>query len=109
MRPKHSGQAFAGHHADPRAHALHHRHHGVVISASHSIEPVLAPATEYVEMPDGSSSAAPVIKPGPSTEEERRRARFGLRQFIASRSWFSPYPNAEYQPRTATMNARWRH
>ncbi len=39
---------------------------GVVIKASHSVErPVVAPATEYVEIPDGSSSAAPVIKPGP--------------------------------------------
>src|ERR1700733_5966901 len=39
---------------------------GVVISASHSIDsPVVAPATEYVEMPEGSSSAAPVMMPGP--------------------------------------------
>jgi hypothetical protein len=47
---------------------------GVVSRASHSIEnPVLAPATEYVEMPEGSSSAAPVIKPGPRTEKNFRR------------------------------------
>src|SRR5579872_3623791 len=40
---------------------------GVVSTASHNMErPVEAPATEYVEMPDGSSSAAPVIRPGPS-------------------------------------------
>src|SRR5580692_8669184 len=29
--------------------------------------PYEAPATEYVEMPDGSSSAAPVISPGPKS------------------------------------------
>jgi hypothetical protein len=31
-----------------------------------------APATEYVEMPDGSSSAAPVTRPGPRSEKKRR-------------------------------------
>src|ERR1700687_5234831 len=31
-----------------------------------SLVPSCAPATEYVAMPDGSSSAAPVIMPGPS-------------------------------------------
>src|ERR1035438_5083585 len=31
-----------------------------------SLVPSWAPATEYVAMPDGSSSAAPVITPGPS-------------------------------------------
>ena len=39
---------------------------GVETSVSQSVEkPVVAPATEYVEMPEGSSSAAPVINPGP--------------------------------------------
>src|SRR5438445_9784418 len=37
--------------------------------------PKAAPVTEYVEMPEGSSSAAPVIKPGPrSAKNPRRRA-----------------------------------
>ena len=39
---------------------------GQVRSAVHSIVvPNWAPASEYVAMPDGSSSAAPVITPGP--------------------------------------------
>ena len=29
-----------------------------------------APLTEYVEMPDGSSSAAPVVSPGPSVDRK---------------------------------------
>src|SRR6187399_1094082 len=33
--------------------------------------PNAAPATEYVEMPEGSSSAAPVIRPGPRFEKNR--------------------------------------
>jgi len=28
-----------------------------------------APVTEYVEIPEGSSSAAPVISPGPNSEK----------------------------------------
>src|SRR5882672_2923331 len=31
--------------------------------------PNAAPVTEYVEIPDGSSSAAPVIRPGPRLEK----------------------------------------
>src|SRR5262249_45861913 len=34
--------------------------------------PSCAPAIEYVAMPDGSSSAAPVTSPGPRTETNRR-------------------------------------
>src|SRR4051812_18385914 len=34
--------------------------------------PNAAPVTEYVEMPDGSSSAAPVISPGPRSEKNLR-------------------------------------
>src|SRR5580700_4184527 len=46
---------------------------GVEISVSQSIEyPVVAPATEYVEIPDGSSSAAPVMRPGPRIEKNLR-------------------------------------
>src|SRR5579862_977155 len=35
--------------------------------------PNAAPVTEYVEMPDGSSSAAPVINPGPRFEKNLRK------------------------------------
>src|SRR3954471_12731602 len=34
-----------------------------------------APATEYVEMPDGSSSAAPVMSPGPRPAKKRWKVR----------------------------------
>src|ERR1017187_5223062 len=34
--------------------------------------PSCAPAMEYVAIPEGSSSAAPVMSPGPSTEKKRR-------------------------------------
>jgi len=45
---------------------------GQVMNAVHSIAvPICAPAMELVAMPDGSSSAAPVINPGPSTEKKR--------------------------------------
>src|SRR5580765_4182930 len=37
--------------------------------------PKAAPTTEYVEIPDGSSSAAPVIRPGPSAERYPRNER----------------------------------
>ena len=33
------------------------------------VNPNLAPAWEYVAIPDGSSSLAPVISPGPSDEK----------------------------------------
>ena len=40
---------------------------GYVNTTVHSVSrPNCAPACEYVAMPDGSSSAAPVISPGPS-------------------------------------------
>jgi hypothetical protein len=39
---------------------------GNVNNAIHNVEyPYAAPATEYVEIPEGSSSAAPVMMPGP--------------------------------------------
>src|ERR1700761_3880720 len=45
---------------------------GVVMSATQSmVKPVDAPATEYVEIPEGSSSAAPVISPGPRVAKKR--------------------------------------
>jgi hypothetical protein len=42
-----------------------------------SFVPSWAPATEYVAMPDGSSSAAPVITPGPSDFSSNRIHRDG--------------------------------
>ena len=37
----------------------------------------MPPATEYVAMPDGSSSAAPVMTPGPSDFKSNRVHRTG--------------------------------
>jgi hypothetical protein len=34
--------------------------------------PNAAPVTEYVEIPEGSSSAAPVMRPGPRPAKNRR-------------------------------------
>src|SRR6266481_4326909 len=42
-----------------------------------SLVPSCAPATEYVAMPDGSSSAAPLITPGPSDFTSNRIHRAG--------------------------------
>src|SRR4051794_31248602 len=45
---------------------------GNVNNAVHSVEkPSAAPACAYVPMPDGSSSDAPVIRPGPRTRKNR--------------------------------------
>ena len=45
---------------------------GQVRNAVHNwAVPNCAPAIEYVAIPDGSSSAAPVIRPGPRTEKKR--------------------------------------
>jgi hypothetical protein len=45
---------------------------GKVKRAVHKVEkPNCAPACEYVAIPDGSSSLAPVMRPGPN---ERRNA-----------------------------------
>src|SRR5438552_10077190 len=58
---------------------------GNVISAVHSVaKPNDAPATAYVPMPEGSSSDAPVIKPGPRTIKKRLNG-FGLRDFFDDR------------------------
>src|SRR5579863_2454114 len=51
---------------------------GHVSSAVHSnLVPSCAPAMEYVAMPDGSSSAAPVMMPGPSDFSSARIQRDG--------------------------------
>jgi len=43
---------------------------------SHEVDssdvPSCAPTMEYVATPDGSSSAAPVMTPGPRTDKKRR-------------------------------------
>src|SRR6266446_2812061 len=44
-----------------------------------------APVTEYVEIPEGSSSAAPVINPGPSPVKNARHSRVRLPLFRRSR------------------------
>ena len=51
---------------------------GHVSSAVHSnLVPSCAPAMEYVAMPEGSSSAAPVMIPGPSDFSSARIQRDG--------------------------------
>ena len=46
---------------------------GQVMSAVHNSEvPNCAPTIEYVAMPEGSSSAAPAVTPGPRAEKNRR-------------------------------------
>ena len=52
---------------------------GHVMSAVQSrLVPSCAPAIEYVAIPDGSSSAAPVISPGPRLAQNLRMT-FGFR------------------------------
>ena len=58
--PDDASEAAACHHTQLRTHELHWSH-----------ERKRAPATEYVEMPDGSSSAAPVMIPGPNSLRNR--------------------------------------
>lgn len=63
---EHAGQATTRHHGDLAQMNCIAVIIGNVISAIHSVEkPVDAPVTVYVPMPEGSSSDAPVIKPGP--------------------------------------------
>ena len=60
---------------------------GHVSSAVHnSLVPSWAPATRYVAMPDGSSSAAPVMIPGPSAFSSARIQRDGAE--VTTRSGF---------------------
>src|SRR5260370_21602557 len=55
---------------------------GKLISAVHSVpKPNDAPATAYVPMPDGSSSEAPVMSPGPRILMKRMK---GLRSRSAA-------------------------
>ena len=49
---------------------------GYVNSIVHSVrKPNCAPAYAYVAIPDGSSSAAPVMSPGPSCFSQSRNLR----------------------------------
>src|ERR1019366_8061922 len=52
-----------------------------------SFVPSCAPATEYVAMPDGSSSAAPVITPGPSDFNSNRIHRDGANVGTNESEW----------------------
>jgi len=64
------GQPPAGDQTDPGAGSWTAAISGNVTIAVHSIpNPSDAPATEYVVMPLGSSSEAPVTSPGPSIEK----------------------------------------
>ena len=55
---------------------------GKVTSAVQRVAyPSGAPAIEYVPIPEGSSSAAPVIKPGPNVFK-KRLSRLGGRVFL---------------------------
>jgi hypothetical protein len=45
-----------------------------IIEVQSVARPKAAPACEYVAIPDGSSSLAPVINPGPSTFQKRCKA-----------------------------------
>ena len=51
-------------------------------SVTTSDVPSCAPAMVYVVTPDGSSSAAPVIRPGPKTEKNRRMKFFRFGCFV---------------------------
>jgi hypothetical protein len=61
------GQALSRYLADAR----------VISAVQRSLVPSCAPAIEYVAMPDGSSSAAPVMMPGPSDLSTDRIQRDG--------------------------------
>src|ERR1700682_2802716 len=65
---------------------------GHVISAVHRSEvPSCAPAMEYVAIPDGSSSAAPVMTPGPSFAK-KRFSQFDSERFFDIKLLFQREP-----------------
>src|SRR6202049_1355487 len=77
---KSPGQALPCHHSDSGTHHLnrgHQRPHQECSTEKFGSIPSCAPATEYVAMPDGSSSAAPVMTPGPSDFNSNRLHRAG--------------------------------
>jgi len=58
---------------------------GYVSSRVHSrLNPNWAPACEYVAMPLGSSSAAPVIRPGPSFDSQVEASGDGGAMVVSS-------------------------
>jgi hypothetical protein len=77
---------------------------GSVKSAVHSVEkPREAPATAYVPMPDGSSSDAPVMRPGPRILSKRLTG-FGSLPTDASVVWV-PEADSECGIRRARLSA----
>src|ERR1700690_46747 len=59
-----------------------------------SVVPSCAPATEYVAMPEGSSSAAPVMIPGPSDLSSDLNQRDGTNEFTKELGALSAAQNA---------------
>src|SRR6202167_6060696 len=72
-----------------------------------SLVPSCAPATEYVAMPDGSSSAAPVITPGPSDFNSNRVHRAGA-NFVTKELDRKPPTNYGSDPLTIVHGARYK-
>ena len=86
MRISHRGKRLRNVSASPRPVTIPIRAHIICTAAisgqvSGAVQsnavPCCAPAMEYVAMPDGSSSAAPVIRPGPSLRRNRVTGFFG--------------------------------
>src|ERR671930_1284619 len=79
---------------------------GNVNSAVHNIEkPSAAPACAYVPMPDGSSSEAPVISPGPRSRKNRLSGFFSLARRVANDSIGSLMGSRS--PKGVRDHARW--
>src|SRR5450631_1846763 len=73
---------------------------GYVNTMAHSVSsPNCAPACEYVAMPDGSSSAAPVIRPGPSCRAQSRIVLF-IALLHRRRGEYNPVPTPNAQRST---------
>lgn len=76
-------------------------------NAVHSSEvPSWAPAIEYVAMPEGSSSAAPVMTPGPRMERKRRIGPCGARSFFLLKTTPRESPLPWKQHHDSSVDAR---
>ena len=64
------------------------------LNEARNLVPSCAPATEYVAMPDGSSSAAPVMIPGPSDFSSGRIQRDG--RDAATRTLGCAFPSDQF-------------
>ena len=87
---------------------------GQVRSAVHRREvPNRAPAIEYVAMPDGSSSAAPVTTPGPRMEKKRRMAPRGFALATLLLFWLKttprPGPPSSFRGLSLSETNDWTH